>query len=68
MDGREVAPQPVAARTRWGIAILVFVLSTFGGLWLTKTACEENGSTWFWLPVDAGPAADTQWGCVDTDD
>jgi hypothetical protein len=66
MDGREVAPQPVAARTRWGIVIAVFLLSTLGGLWLTKSACEENGNTWFWLPVTTG--GETDWGCVDTDD
>jgi hypothetical protein len=66
MDGREVESQPVAARTRWGILIAVFLLSTFGGLWLTKSACEANGDTWFWFPVTTG--GETYWGCQDTDD
>ena len=67
MDGREIEPQRVTARTRWGVLVLAALVATFGGLWLSARACEIRGDDWFWFPIDGGNGP-TFWGCEVTDE
>jgi tryptophan 2,3-dioxygenase len=67
VDERQVVrAQTSPGRTSLAALVVVCLFGTFGGLWLSRNACEGTGNDWFWFPVRTG--GETYWGCEVADD